>query len=203
MELFISKLISSVVQIILFSLIPLIWWLVTARKKVNFFHWIGLKKIEDGKKNKTILWIIGIVLAFIALAVFMLYSLKEVEMATSDFAGMGVSALPAILVYAVLNTALSEEILFRGFLLKRISNKFGFMAGNTIQGVLFGLLHGVMFFSSVGAIKAVIIIAFTGIIGMFMGYTNEKKAGGSLIPSWCIHAMANIFSGACAAFSLF
>ena len=120
MELFISKLISSVVQIILFSLIPFIWWLVTARKKENFFHWIGLKKIEDGKKNKTILWIIGIVLAFIALAVFMLYSLKEVEMATSDFAGMGVSALPAILVYAILNTALSEEILFRGFLINSV-----------------------------------------------------------------------------------
>jgi hypothetical protein len=36
-----------------------------------------------------------------------------------------------------------------------------------------------------------------------MGYVNEKKAGGSIIPGWCIHAIANIFSGACAAFSLF
>ena len=99
MELFISKLISSVVQIILFSLIPFLWWLVTARKKEKLF---------------------------------MLYSMKGVEMATSDFAGLEVNALPAILVYA-----------------------------------------------------------------------NEKKAGGSIIPGWCIHAMANIFSGACAAFSLF
>ena len=142
-------------------------------------------------------------MAFIALAVFMLYSMKGVEMATSEFAGLGIGALPAILVYAILNTALSEEILFRGFLLKRISNRFGFVAGNLIQGAMFGLLHGVMFFSSVGAVKAVVIIAFTGIIGMFMGYVNEKKAGGSIIPSWCIHALANIFSGACAAFSLF
>ena len=170
MELFISKLISSVVQIILFSLIPFLWWLVTARKKEKLF---------------------------------MLYSMKGVEMATSDFAGLEVNALPAILVYAIFNTALPEEIVFRGFLLKRISNKFGFTLGNITQGVLFGLLHGVMFFSSVGAVKAVIIIAFTGIIGVFMGYANEKKAGGSIIPGWCIHAMANIFSGACAAFSLF
>ncbi|MCR4946449.1 MAG: CPBP family intramembrane metalloprotease [Lachnospiraceae bacterium] len=203
MSLFISKLISSTIQIILFSLIPFIWWLVKARKKENFFHWIGLKGIEDLKKNKTYLWIAGIAAAFVGLAVFMLYSLKGVETATSDFAGLGAAALPAIFVYAVFNTALSEEILFRGFLLKRISNKFGLTAGNIIQGVLFGLLHGVMFFSTVGAVKAVIIICFTGVIGISMGYVNEKKAGGSIIPGWCIHAIANIFSGACAAFSLF
>ena len=203
MELLVSKLISSIIQIILFSLIPFIWWLVTARKKENFFRWIGLKGIEDSKKNKTFVWILGIAAAFVGLAVFMLYSLKGVEMATSDFAGLGAAALPAIFVYAVLNTALSEEILFRGFLLKRISNKFGLTAGNIVQAVLFGILHGVMFFTTVGAVKAVIIIAFTGVIGAFMGYVNEKKAGGSIIPSWCIHAIANIFSGACAAFSLF
>ena len=203
MELLISKLISSIIQIVLLSLIPFIWWLITARKKENFFTWLGLKKIDGGKENKAVFWIVGVTLAFIALAVFMLYSLKGVEMATSEFAGLGVSAIPAILVYAVFNTALSEEILFRGFLLKRISAKFGFIPGNLIQGALFGLIHGVMFFSVVGVLKAVIIIGFTGVLGVLMGYVNEKKAGGSIIPGWCIHAIANIFSGACAAFSVF
>ena len=33
----VNKIISSVMQIILFSLIPLIWWLITARKKESFF----------------------------------------------------------------------------------------------------------------------------------------------------------------------
>lgn len=55
-----------------------------------------------------------------------------------------ISALQAILVYAVLNTALPEEILFRGFLLKRISAKFGKNVGNFIQSLLFGIIHGVM-----------------------------------------------------------
>ncbi len=203
MELFISKLLNSVLQIILFSIVPLVWWLITARKKENFFKWIGLKKIENGKENKTLFWILGITAAFIALAFFMLYLMKGVETATSDFAGLGIKALPAIIVYAALNTALSEEILFRGFLLKRLSNKFGFTAGNLVQGFAFGALHGIMFFSAVGAVKAIIIIVFTGLIGMFMGYTNEQKAGGSILPSWCIHTIANIFSGLCTAFSLF
>jgi len=35
-----------------------------------------------------------------------------------------------------------------------------------------------------------------------MGYINEKKADGSILPSWSIHAIANIFSGVCSAFLL-
>ena len=46
-------------------------------------------------------------------------------------------------------------------------------------------------------------LLFTGFIGWLMGFVNEKKAEGSLIPGWCIHAVANIFSGICAAFMIF
>lgn len=48
----INKIISSIIQITLFSLIPFIWWLVTTRKKESFLEWIGLKKID--KENKKI-----------------------------------------------------------------------------------------------------------------------------------------------------
>ena len=202
MNLAMSKLISSIIQIFLFSLIPFIWWLITARKKCGFLNWIGLKKPE-GDKHKTLFWGAGVSAVFLILSVVILYFVKGVETATSDFSGLGVPAIPAILIYAVLNTALPEEILFRGFLLKRISNKFGFTIGNIIQAALFGLLHGVMFFSSVGIFKALIVTVFTGGIGWCMGYTNEKTAGGSILPSWCIHSIANIFSGICSAFLLF
>ena len=200
MELLISKAVSSVIQIILFSLIPFIWWLITARKKMNFFRWIGLKKPAG---TRFLLWTAGISAAFILVSFFMLTSLKGVEMATSDFAGLGIGALPAILVYALFNTALPEEILFRGFILKRIANKFGFAAGNTVQALIFGIVHGIMFFTVTGPVKALLIILFTGIIGWFMGFINEKKAEGSIIPGWIIHSIANIFSGLCSAFLLF
>lgn len=202
MNLLISKLIASVIQIVLFSLVPFIWWLISARKDSGFFKWIGLKSI-NGKENKPLFWILGISSAFIIISVFMLYMLRNVESASSDFNGLGIKALPAIIIYAVLNTALPEEILFRGFLLKRVSNRFGFTAGNVVQAVIFGLMHGIMFFSAVGMIKAILITLFTGIIAYLMGFTNEKKADGSILPSWCIHSIANIFSGLCAAFSIF
>lgn len=58
--------------------------------------------------------------------------------AGSSFAGMGMAALPAVIVYSFIRTGFSEEFLFRGFLLKRISRRWGFIVGNTVQALLFG-----------------------------------------------------------------
>ena len=198
----VQKIISSVVELIVFMIIPFIWWLVTARKKCSFFSWIGLKKAEGTKENKTILWTAATAIGFMAVSILMLFFVRGIDTAASEFSGLGLSAIPAILVYAVFNTSLPEELLFRGFLGKRFSNKFGFAAGNLIQSIIFGVMHGVMFFGAAGIIKAVIITVFTGGIAWLMGYINEKKAGGSILPSWAIHASANIFSGVMAAFLL-
>ena len=201
MELFVSKVVSSVVEILLFSAIPFIWWLITARKKQGFDKWIGLKKPAGGMK--IVVMTIVVIVAFLLLGAYSLWIVKGIETATSDFSGLGFAAIPAILVYAAFNTALPEEILFRGFLLKRMQNKLRFPVANGIQALLFGLLHAVMFFNLVGAVKAVIILAFTTVIAWFMGYVNEKNADGSILPSWIIHMIANIFSGVCAAFLIF
>lgn len=200
MSLFISKILNSLVQIILFAIIPFIWWLVSARKEVKFSEWIGLKKIEGGKK--TVVAIIITAFAFLLLGAVTLYFLQGVETATSEFAGLGAKAIPAIIIYAVFNTSFPEELVFRGFLLKRIASKFGFNVANWIQALLFGLMHGVMFISVTGVLKAILIILFTSAIAWFMGNINEKKSNGSILPSWIIHAVSNIFSGICAAFSI-
>ncbi|MDO5155968.1 MAG: CPBP family intramembrane metalloprotease [Eubacteriales bacterium] len=201
MELLVKKIVSSMVQVILFTVIPFVWWLCTARKKQKFAEWLGIKKMAGGRK--TFVSIIITSVAFLLCGAFTLLTLQGVETATSDFTGLGAVAIPAVLVYAVFNTALSEEILFRGFLLKRMQNKFGFTVANSIQAILFGLLHGVMFISIVDMVKAVLIIVFTTAIAWGMGYINEKKAEGSIFPSWTIHAISNIFSGLCAAFHIF
>lgn len=197
-----KKLTNSIIQIIIFSLIPFLWWLITSRKKMNFFEWIGLKKVNNIKENKLFAWIFSVLVLFLIISVFILYSLKNVNVASSEFTGLGIKSLPSILIYAIFNTSLPEEILFRGFLLKRIGNKFGFIVSNGIQSLLFGCIHGIMFFSAIGILKSMLIILFTGIIGWIMGYINEKKANGSILPSWFIHAVANIFSGIFYAFQL-
>ncbi len=200
MNLFINKIISSVVQIILFAVIPFVWWLITARKQQKFTEWIGFKKISGGKRTAAAIVIVSA--AFMVLGAFTLYAIRGTETAASDFTGLGLSAVPAIAIYAAFNTAFPEELLFRGFILKRLAGRFGFNTANFIQSLLFGLLHGAMFFSYVGALKAILIIVFTGAIAWFMGCINEKIADGSIIPSRIIHTVSNLFSGICAAFSI-
>jgi len=202
MDLLMKKLTNSIIQIIIFSIIPFLWWLITSRKKMNFFEWVGLKKVNNIKENKLFAWIFSVLVLFLIISVFILYSLKNVNVASSEFTGLGIKSLPSILIYAIFNTSLPEEILFRGFLLKRIGNKFGFIVSNGIQSLLFGCIHGIMFFSAIGILKSMLIILFTGIIGWIMGYINEKKANGSILPSWFIHVVANIFSGIFYAFQL-
>ena len=201
MNLFINKIVSSILQIILFAFIPFVWWLVTARKQQKFSQWIGLKKIEGGKKTFAAIIIVSV--AFLLSGALTLYAIRDIETATSEFAGLGIKAIPAIVIYAAFNTAFPEELLFRGFLLKRLERIFRFNIANLTQALLFGLLHGVMFFSLVGVIKAIFIIVFTGTIAWFMGYINEKSSNGSIIPSWIIHTISNLFAGICAAFSLY
>jgi len=193
-------LVNSLLQIALFTLIPLVWWLITARKKQGFFEWLGLKKFQGNRAffRAFLLTAFG----FLALSIAILYAMRNIETATSQFRGLGVSALPAAIVYSFLNTALSEEILFRGFLLKRLANRFGFPIGNAVQSTLFGLLHGALFVGAVGAFWSFAIVVFTGLIGWYMGYINEKKAEGSILPSWGIHGLANLFSSAIALFAL-
>ncbi len=200
MNLFVNKIVDSIVQIILFGIIPFVWWFITARKKQKFTEWIGLKKIEGGKKTITSMTVLSV--AFLIVGALTLYAVRGVEMATSEFTGLGVAAIPAIVVYATLNTAFPEELIFRGFILKRLENKFGFNVANFIQAVLFGLLHGLMFITLVGIVKTVLIILFTSVVAWFMGYINEKCSNGSIIPSWIIHTISNLFSGICAAFSI-
>lgn len=92
--------------------------MVTARRKQKFTEWIGLKKIEGGKKTLTVTLIVVVAYLF------------------------------------------------------------------------------------VGVIKAVLITTLASVIAWFMGYINEKYSNGSIIPSWIIHTISNIFSGICAAFML-
>ena len=99
MNLLAGKILNSIVQILLFALLPFVWWCITARGKINFFQWIGVKRVSSPKENKTVLWIAGTTIIFLAVSVFILYTVRNIETATSEFLGLGLKAMPAILVY--------------------------------------------------------------------------------------------------------
>lgn len=202
MNLFMSKLVNGILELIIVSFIPFMTWLIWRRKKVCFFDWIGLKKVQTKNISQLLQIILGMALVFLLFSVVLFSWFDPSKTATADFAGKRFGALPAILAYAILGTALPEEIFFRGFLLKRLQGKLGFLGANLAQSLLFGLIHALMFIQLIGFLKAVMIFAFISLIAFVFGAINEKKAGGSILPSVFIHAFANTAAGLCLAISL-
>ncbi|MFS9180878.1 CPBP family intramembrane metalloprotease [Streptococcus timonensis] len=198
-----QRIISALIQFLFVIILPYIWWFLIVRGKVSFGEWIGLKAIKRVEDSYLIAWIIGGFLLFTIFSMFIFPLTRSIETATSAFSDMGLKALPSILIYSFFQTSLPEELLFRGFLLKRLVNHMPFFFANTIQAITFGLLHGILFASLVSIRITLFITLFTGVIAAYLGFVNEKKAGGSILTSWIIHALANIFSGIVAAFSLF
>ncbi len=193
----INLLISAILQLILFSIVPFIWWLICGRKELGFVKWLGFKKPVVKNKIKYTITFVGtiIVMGIPAFLIVPLFVDKS-EFASSQFSGQGLSALIPIMIYAFLQTGLSEELLFRGFLTKRLVHKFGFQVGNMIQGLLFGLMHGAMFISTAGLLGAIIISVITGIGGWLMGWINEKQTEGSMISDYIIRVGDSLWTRA-------
>lgn len=199
----IQQMTNALIQIVLFMLLPFIWWFVTARRKSSFLDWIGFKPLKDTGNHKMWLWIFIGLLSFTIFSYLVLYTIvKDLKTATSSFSGLGFQALPAVLIYSLFQTSLPEELLFRGFLLKRFSVCLPFGVANTIQAALFGLLHGLMFITEVSWLQTLVIILCTGVIAAYLGFVNEKKSGGSILASWIMHALANVVTGMLSAFLL-
>lgn len=198
-----TNLVSSIIQVIIFSIIPFIWWLVSNRNKSSFLEWIGIKKITIQNKKKYVITFGFILIFFIFSSLLIIpFFINSSDMATSQFINQGIVALIPALIYAFIQTGLSEEILFRGFLAKRLINKFGFSVGNIVQSVLFGALHVLLFISLTNWLGTIIIFIITGFTGWLMGMINEKQSGGSIISSWLIHGCANTLASIIAMFNI-
>ena len=187
-----SELLESMINLVFFLLIPFLCWLLVKRKEVSFFQWLGLKKpIVGNKKKFWLIFIIAILLYTpISLALDIILP-NTVQLTSQRFFHRGIEVIFPILIFSFIKTGLSEEIFFRGFLGKNLIKKFGFGFGNLIQSLIFGLLHGVSLYANFGTIISISIVLFTGAFAWLAGYINEKCSEGSIIPSWCLHGIAN------------
>ena len=193
-RMFLNQLLNAIIQVLLFSLVPLLWWLVTARKKVAFFDWLGLRWPKN--VNTRTLWgsIVLVMVVCFVIGEVAVWARGDVDAAESAYQGMGLGALPTVLVYAFLQTGLSEEILFRGFLLKRLMAKWGFVVANIVQALIFGALHLTLVWGQVGFLAGMVIVIYPMIPAVLMSILNEKKADGSILPSWLVHGTLNTVS---------
>ena len=199
--LLLSSVISAVVQLGLFLVIPFAWWAFTARRSVGFASWIGLRwPTWDGRRAR-----LGVaILAWVvigAASTALLQSLSG-DVPAARFAGRGLGGLVPVLLFAIVQTSLAEEIFFRGFLGKRVIARWGFAPGNAAQAIAFGILHVAMFASFADPIRLLVIGILMGASGWIVGWLNEEGAGGSILPGWVLHASANLLVGTAAAFNL-
>ena len=199
--------ISSFVQLGIALLIPAIWWAVTTKRRLEFATWIGLyvPTWKVGPVQRVSQKQLGIALACwvaVSLASLRIASSVWGALATSRFIGAGLLAVVPILLYAFIQTGLAEELFFRGFLAKRLCAAFGFSRGNAIQSIVFGLLHLLLFINYLPVSSLVAITVLSGINGWIMGWLNEQAAGGSVLPSWMLHSLANLLVALGSAFDL-
>ena len=191
MSTLISELISSVLQVLLFSLIPFLVWLFTARKKESFFSWIGFKKVSSDKKEVAKCGIVALIVCWI-LGVVVYKFILSGDWNKSSSAGLGAIGIPSAILSSFIHTALSEEILFRGFIQKRLQKIMNFKVATVIQAVLFGFAHIVPIFDKINFIEGAALVIFPIIPGIIFAFINEKKADGSIFPSWILHGLMNI-----------
>ncbi|WP_410768416.1 CPBP family intramembrane glutamic endopeptidase [Fontibacillus sp. BL9] len=190
----VSLVISAIFQVILFTAVPFVYWLLTSRKIISFIRWIGLKKPQNVSSNRFIVFFAGTVVIFSCSGLIASSFLDTQTLASSQFYGVGYAGLIPALIYSFVQTSLSEEILFRGFIGKRLGAKLGFGTGNVIQAFLFGLVHAVMLYGSAGLLRSLIVLLLTGAVGWSIGVINEKLSGGSILPGWMLHGVTNFIS---------
>lgn len=197
----ISTIISNMISLML---IPFLWWLIKYRKEKSFFKWIGLIKPKLNSKW----WII--IIFIIAYGFFFLFDftifadekslevLKTSESVSANaYTSLGAIAIIPALLKTFIANGFCEEVLFRGFICKRLCNKFGKIAGLIIQGILFGLLHNFIYILGGIAVSMqyhIVIFVFTGMGGFLLGVLDEKVYNGSIIPSILLHGLGNFIS---------
>lgn len=180
-------------QVILFSIIPFLYWFLRKRKEKLFLPYVGLYKPHRAAatKSKSIAIFIIIYLVIYAIVHFTPIALIT-QPSAGRYAGLGAAAIiPAFLV-SFLQQALAEEILFRGFIGKRLIAKLGLFSGNICQAVIFGLIHVLLSVSDEKTFLAYFII-FVSISagGWLLGFLDEKLCNGSIVPSILLHGFGN------------
>ena len=201
---------TALVNLIVFTAIPFLWWLIRCRRETNFFKWLGVYPPKFQSK-----WY---VLLLFALIYYFFYSFDFMQLVDQDtlnylessesvsanaFAGLGAAAILPALIENFIANGVAEEILFRGFLCKRLCSKFGTTPGIILQAVLFALMHNLLYLAAGMEVSLwfhFLMFCFTGAGALMLGWLNEKLYNGSLFPSILLHGAGNFISSMLVAF---
>lgn len=199
---------QAISQVIVLSLIPLLVYLIRFKKIKGFFSYIGLKR-SNVKANMLALLLMLIVaspvLGFAAIDEDFRQALLHPTSVSGRIRmmGFGLECVVTILSIALIKTALSEEILFRGFIAKRLIAITSFRTGNALQAILFGAIHIIPFWFLTDNVPFLAVSFIIPTLGAYLKVIlNEKIANGSIIPGWITHGSGNLMAYSVIAFVL-
>ena len=192
-----NQITSAVLQLLIFSSVPFVWYVITHKRIRGFFEWIGFRLAPKPPLKIMLCILIGFFVAVILPYMWLYQSgnLNYQGFTVDAFqqSGWSIQTFSVILVWAVLQTSLSEEIMFRGFLCKRFCKKFGEKIGNIVQALIFGVVH-IAALPDKNILAMLIVVLLTGGIGYALGWLSLKKVQGSILYGWAIHATVNILT---------
>lgn len=196
----VNEIIETIIQILLFTLIPFLVYVIRKKSGKGFLNYIGLKK-SNSKANLLAILASLLLLVPMLLLTFTSDSFREIMFNPNSITGklrainLGANSIIILLIIAIFKTSLAEEILFRGFIAKRLINLLGFQKGNIIQAFIFGIVHVALFVMITTNIVILgVTFIFPTIVAYLFGYLNEKMANGSIIPGWIGHGLVNVIT---------
>lgn len=189
MDLLTTLLVGVPAQVAVFALVPLAWWLQAGRPDGSFLRWLGFTRVTDGREPAVLAACVVCGLGFFGVAL-----IGGTGPWTST--GTGVAVVLAVLLTAVLQTALAEEIFFRGFLLRWLSERrTGPVVANAVQALACGVLRFAVHWllvdrELVGCLAALLLGAGSAFLA---GWLRQRT--GSLLLGWAAHGAGNLLAG--------
>ncbi|MEO9802605.1 MAG: CPBP family intramembrane glutamic endopeptidase [Reichenbachiella sp.] len=196
----VNELIGATLQILVFTLIPFLVYTIKNKSTTGFFEYIGLKR-STKKANYLAVFACLIFATPVLLLTLTSVDFKEIMFDPASITGkfrqmgFGMYSVSTLLIVALFKTSFAEEILFRGFVAKRLISVMGYQKGNMLQATLFGIIHTALFASITSNAFFLLVIFIVPSIGAYVSvYLNEKLASGSIVPGWISHGLANVLA---------
>lgn len=101
--------------------------------------------------------------------------------------GLGGPAVPMALLYGVVKTGFTEELLFRGMIAGSLSRRFSLLWANLVQALIFLIPH-LLVLRIMPEMWGILPVIFAG--SLFLGWVRIKS--GSIIGAWLVHACGNV-----------
>ena len=191
----VTILLVGAAQVVIFAMVPLAWWLNASRPDGSFPRWLGFRRASDAGDPLVMAATIIAALGFFGSALLS-------GRGTSPAPDAGYVALLAVAFVALIQTALSEELFFRGFVLRWLGEKRpGPMIANLLQALACGLLRTGSEWLFVDRALGPCLAAFALGFGpaLMVGWVRQRT--GSLLLPWGAHGLGNLTASLIAMFT--